>query len=196
MARPITYDRDEVLENAKNVFWKNGFLDTSISDLEEATGLVRTSLYAAFGNKKALYKACLKKYKNDNLQWLTQRLSENANPIIGLKQIFNEVIELAYMDKDGRGCLMANANQERQHLCSDTLNLLQDNKEQVLSIFSSQIKEAKKMNILKNDIHTKTTALALFMLQLGVMGSVIQTVPKKELQKSTELMLNKLLDLN
>lgn len=60
--RPREFDADEVLDKALMAFWQRGFEGTSISDLTEAMGINRPSLYAAFGNKENLFRLALDRY--------------------------------------------------------------------------------------------------------------------------------------
>lgn len=60
--RPRTFDIDLALDRAVLVFWKHGFQNASIQDLTEAMGLSKPSLYAAFGDKEALYLKTLERY--------------------------------------------------------------------------------------------------------------------------------------
>src|ERR1700684_4513583 len=53
--RPRQYDPDQALAKAAAAFWKGGFAATSLDELSAATGMNRPSLYAAFGDKRALY---------------------------------------------------------------------------------------------------------------------------------------------
>ena len=53
--RPRAYDADAALGAARDAFWAAGYSATSLADLATATGMNRPSLYAAFGNKQALY---------------------------------------------------------------------------------------------------------------------------------------------
>ncbi len=53
--RPRGFDRDEALELAVHAFWAHGFEGTSIAELTAAMGINPPSLYAAFGDKRALF---------------------------------------------------------------------------------------------------------------------------------------------
>ena len=53
--RPRDYDRQAALQRATDAFWKSGYSGTSLDSLTTATGMNPPSLYAAFGNKRALY---------------------------------------------------------------------------------------------------------------------------------------------
>ena len=62
MGRPKNFSREEVLEKAMAVFWKHGFADTSLQELERATGVNRSGLYTEFRDKSDLFVACLRHY--------------------------------------------------------------------------------------------------------------------------------------
>ena len=62
MGRPKGFIREEVLENAMLVFWKHGFADTTLQELEAATGVNKSGLYTEFRDKEDLFVACLRHY--------------------------------------------------------------------------------------------------------------------------------------
>ena len=62
MGRRKNFSREEVLEKAMPVFWKRGFSDTSLQDLERATGVNKSGLYTEFRDKEDLFVACLRHY--------------------------------------------------------------------------------------------------------------------------------------
>jgi AcrR family transcriptional regulator len=62
MGRARAFDAGEALDRAMTVFWSKGYDGASISDLTEAMGINRPSLYAAYGNKEELFRKALERY--------------------------------------------------------------------------------------------------------------------------------------
>jgi AcrR family transcriptional regulator len=62
MGRPKNFSREEVLEKAMPVFWKHGFADTTLQELERATGVNKSGLYTEFRDKQDLFVTCLRHY--------------------------------------------------------------------------------------------------------------------------------------
>src|SRR5246127_2592506 len=62
MGRPKNFSREEVLEKAMPVFWKHGFADKTLQELERATGVTKSGLYTEFRDKEDLFVACLRHY--------------------------------------------------------------------------------------------------------------------------------------
>jgi AcrR family transcriptional regulator len=60
--RPREFDAEKALDKALKVFWRLGYEGASLSDLTEAMGISRPSLYAAFGNKEELFRRALDRY--------------------------------------------------------------------------------------------------------------------------------------
>jgi len=60
--RPREFDSEKALRHAMQVFWRKGYIGASLSDLTEAMGINRPSLYAAFGNKEELFRKVLALY--------------------------------------------------------------------------------------------------------------------------------------
>ncbi|MCZ6578878.1 MAG: helix-turn-helix domain containing protein, partial [Gammaproteobacteria bacterium] len=68
MARPREFDEIKVKEALMRVFWEKGYEATSMQDLVEATGLLKGSLYGAFGDNRALYMVALAQYDHTRIQ--------------------------------------------------------------------------------------------------------------------------------
>jgi AcrR family transcriptional regulator len=74
--RPIGFDKDAALEGAMLLFWKRGFEGTSMADLTKAMGLNPSSVYAAFGDKHALFSLAVKRYLKTRAQYAAKALQE------------------------------------------------------------------------------------------------------------------------
>ncbi|ANK76654.1 transcriptional regulator (plasmid) [Ensifer adhaerens] len=62
--RPREFDRDAALETAMRLFWRHGYEGVSFQQLTAAMGVAAPSLYAAFGNKSALYLEAVDRYRS------------------------------------------------------------------------------------------------------------------------------------
>ncbi|MFI0743243.1 TetR/AcrR family transcriptional regulator [Streptomyces sp. NPDC021100] len=101
--RPREFDLDERLDRALRVFWRQGYEGTALSDLTEAMGISRPSLYAAYGNKEALFRKVLDRYMETALhvrEALRQPTARTAAETLLRGTI------AATTGEDGPGCLM------------------------------------------------------------------------------------------
>ncbi len=71
LGRPRQFDLDAALDRAMLLFWRKGYDGVSISDLTEALGVARPSLYAAFGNKEQLFRRVLDRYDEGTASFLS-----------------------------------------------------------------------------------------------------------------------------
>lgn len=74
--RPITFDKDAALEAAMLLFWERGYEGTSLADLKKAMGLNPSSIYAAFGDKHALFQLAVKRYMEKQAIYAGKALEE------------------------------------------------------------------------------------------------------------------------
>lgn len=65
MGRTRSFAEVDVARAARGVFWSRGYEDTSLPDLEEATGLNRSSIYHSFTSKRGLFDAAVESYLDD-----------------------------------------------------------------------------------------------------------------------------------
>ena len=115
MARPREFDADTVLESATRVFWTRGFDNTSLDDLCEATGLNRSSLYAAFGAKRDLYLSALARYEDGSAARIAAAL--DGKPIRkGVKAFLDALIDSIVAGPGRRGCFIGNCAAEMARL--------------------------------------------------------------------------------
>ena len=112
MARPREFDVDAVLERAMQAFWAKGYAATSLDDLCAATGLGRSSLYAAFGGKRALLHQSLARYEEQGIARITVALARPGPVSEAFAAFLDEFIERIVAGPGRRGCFIGNCAAE------------------------------------------------------------------------------------
>ncbi len=102
--RPREFDVDAALTAALRVFWTHGYEGASLSDLTEAMGITRPSLYAAFGNKETLFCHALDLYEREKLAYMRQALDAPTAREVA-ERLLVGALEMQTTDCDPRGCL-------------------------------------------------------------------------------------------
>ncbi|GLW25347.1 TetR family transcriptional regulator [Microbispora amethystogenes] len=74
--RPRGFDANAALDRAVEVFWRRGYEGASLSDLTEAMGINRPSLYAAYGNKEELFRRAVARYAEADMAYAREALAE------------------------------------------------------------------------------------------------------------------------
>ena len=108
MARPRSFDPDEALDLARDVFWQNGFQGTSLDDITAATGLAKPSLYAAFGDKNALFLKVLDRYHASIVANAERALSQGPSARDAIERWLTGFVPYCSGTKGIRGCLSVN----------------------------------------------------------------------------------------
>ena len=129
MARPRTFDPDQVLRQTREAFWTTGYAATGIADLERATGLKRTSLYAAFGDKRSLYLKALEHYQGEGQTLMDTILAAAPSARAGIDNLLEYALAGFVADEHGRGCFINNATTENRGECPRTQAFIVENRE-------------------------------------------------------------------
>ena len=109
--RPRGFDSGEVLGAATERFRTRGYAGTSLDDLVDATGLQRPSLYAAFGDKRALYLATLDRTIERAGRGFDQLIAANLPIRQSLQAMFRTVIDGYLTGETGpSGCIMVSTS--------------------------------------------------------------------------------------
>ncbi|MEO1092555.1 MAG: helix-turn-helix domain-containing protein [Pseudomonadota bacterium] len=105
------FDEDEAVQRLMEAFWRNGFRATSLDDLVTATGLKRGSLYAAFGDKEAMFlrawQCYVERYDGPLLAML-----DDPDVVAAVRALFRRMGQLAADAATPPGCLIANVASE------------------------------------------------------------------------------------
>ena len=113
MVRPREFDEHQVIENLMTVFWNKGYEAATMQDLVKASGLLKGSLYGAFGDKQALYLAALKHYNRTRIKAGIDMLNGEGSVRQKIARLFDNVIESTKRGLFAGGCLLCNASLEK-----------------------------------------------------------------------------------
>jgi AcrR family transcriptional regulator len=103
--RPREFDCEKALDRALKVFWRKGYEGASLPELTRAMGINRPSLYAAFGNKEALFRKVIDRYVEGPAGYVRRALEEPTARAVGERLLAGSV-ELLTDPRNPRGCLM------------------------------------------------------------------------------------------
>ncbi|PWJ18325.1 TetR/AcrR family transcriptional regulator [Jannaschia seohaensis] len=102
MPRPPSFDREEIIARARDLFWRQGWAGTSMKDLERELGLKPGSFYAAFGSKDALFALTLERYAEAG----EAALAAHAAALSPLEALKAHLRSFARPDRPARACML------------------------------------------------------------------------------------------
>ncbi|MER7557408.1 TetR/AcrR family transcriptional regulator [Nocardioides sp. NPDC126508] len=108
MARPRSFDEDQVLHELRDRFWDAGYSATTLQDLMRISGLGKGSLYAAYGDKHTLFLRTLRGYVAEGNEGLRRTLEDEPRAIDALRKMLLSPVNPGAE----RGCFLANSTCE------------------------------------------------------------------------------------
>lgn len=110
--RPRAFDADSVSDVVARVFWARGYRATSLDDICDATGLLRGSLYGAFGDKHGMLLAAIDHYGAGSIAQLSARLNSNAPAREALRSALMHYTRTTSALEGLSGCFITNTTLE------------------------------------------------------------------------------------
>jgi TetR/AcrR family transcriptional regulator, copper-responsive repressor len=138
MGRPKNFSREEVLEKALPVFWTRGFSDTSLQDLERATGVNKSGLYTEFRDKEDLFVACLRHY----LEKQEKRGLLTREPL-GWNNVETFLRNGPLNKGEQQGCFSVNSMREFAILPDEAYGVVTENRSQLQHLLAINIAAEK-----------------------------------------------------
>ncbi len=149
-------------------FWTRGYQATSMQDLVDATGVNRGSLYATFGNKRAIFLAVLRLYDDRMRRALLSELEARFGPRDAIRQLFATVVSQAAFEKENRGCFLTNTALELAAHDPEVCRIVAGAQQDMQVFFARMVIKGRKKGDLPPSVDPISTAQGLLATFLGL----------------------------
>ncbi len=168
IGRPRGFDEDEALWAAVNVFWAKGYDGASMKDLTEAMGINSPSLYASFGDKRALYLKAIDRYVSNDA--CAPLVAFEGEPDIdkAVRAFMEASIDYATSHESGtRGCFLSSCVSTTAGEFDVVRSLLCRAIEETDARLAARFELEKARNMLPADFPSEERARLMFDLRQG-----------------------------
>jgi TetR/AcrR family transcriptional repressor of nem operon len=168
LARLREFDEDKVLDAAMQLFWEKGFEATSLSDLTSRMGIQRPSLYSAFGDKKGLFEAALRKYTSAHAASIRGKLQTNSSVKEAFRSFFENLVAKEYGKGPNWGCFCLNSMVELAPHDEKFAILTREHQMYLSVIFQETVERGLRSGELDPGINAKSLAQTLVISLIGL----------------------------
>jgi len=182
MPRTEDFNREQVLDKAKNAFWMKGYNGTSMQDLVDAMGLNRSSIYNSFGSKMELYQQSLRQYQNESSALFDRAKSQDRSAIETIGLIFVYALEDILGDSDRKGCMLINCHTEMGNQNDQLKTIFSANQERLVAIFEDLVKKGQADGSIRKTENSQLLAYYLGSAFQGLRITGMNTTDPKVLK--------------
>lgn len=179
MARRKGFDEEWALEQAMNLFWRQGYEATSVRDLINGLGISSSSLYATFGDKRDVYLAALARYRHRELDQVRLTLAESASARETIGRFFMGLIDALLADETQRGSFTLNAAVERGAIDQDVAEQLRRHFDDLTDLLADFLAGAQSRGEIPAD-HDPEDLARYFLHGLYSLATVARLYPDRE----------------
>ncbi len=168
MGRTREFDEEKVLDAAMQLFWEKGYEATSLSDLTSRMGIQRPSIYSAFGDKKELFEAALRKYTSSHASLVRTKLQQNPSVKEAFRIFFEDVVDEEYTENKSRGCFCINTMVELAPHDEKFEILTREHQMYLSVIFQETIERGIQSGQVETEVDAKALSQALIVQLIGL----------------------------
>jgi len=187
--RPLQFDPERALDAAMRTFWARGYEGTAMPDLLHATQLSRSSLYQAYGNKRALFVQCLARYRQQVARDLLAVLEAAPDAWTFLESVLLGFIDERSTAIRQRGCFVMNTARELECHDARTRRLVRDATATMTELFERAVRQAQAEGSIPTDADPRACATFYLasvsgirsLLQAGVDRGLLRTAAQRAL---------------
>jgi TetR/AcrR family transcriptional repressor of nem operon len=192
MARALEFDYDKAIDKATRIFWKKGYLGTSLRDLLKGMGIGEGSFYNTLKSKKQLYLECLKHYNGTVVRRRSTALFSQASAKAGVRGLFRTVLDDLDDPQTPRVCLIARSVSSDVFAERDLRKFVQSDMAAFVSAFSERLKSAKDTGELPPEFKPEVVAQIIGTYLQGLYRTALLCYDRPQLERQIDLFLTSL----
>jgi len=189
--RPISFDKDAALEAAMLLFWERGYEGTSMADLTQAMGLNPSSIYAAFGDKHALFSVAVKRYMQIRAQYATKALAEPTLEKV-IRALFDNTVAFLTTPGHPPTCMTLAGAMGCSVDAAPARDLLTRIRKRNQVAIRERLRKARKNGELSKDISVDDYTRYLSSILAGLSVQAANGSTKAELKRTADMALRHL----
>lgn len=169
VGRPKKFCREDALQKAIGVFWKQGYEGASMKLLTDSMGINSPSLYAEFGDKHALYLEAINRYANSDACAPLVALENEPDIALAVRAFFEAaIIYSTHHESGAKGCFLASCVATSAGHIDGTAELLRQAIETTDIRITARFDVEKARGVLPEDLPSMDRAKLLFDLRQGL----------------------------
>lgn len=186
--RPPAFQQSEALEKAMQAFWQFGYEGTSMATLIAAMQMNKPSIYAAFGNKEALFKAALDHYVAGPSAFVKAALAAPSAYLVA-STFLTQAIDLLTQTEPPRGCLIVQGALTCGPEAIMVKKILQQYRLNLEAAFQQRFEDAKTAHDLPTEVNTAILAKYILTVHQGLSVQAASGVQQEALLAVMEMAL-------
>jgi AcrR family transcriptional regulator len=186
--RPIGFDKDAALEAAMLLFWQRGYEGTSMADLTQAMGLNPSSIYAAFGDKHALFQLAVKRYMEMRAQYAGKALEEPSLEKV-VRALFDNTVAFLTTPGHPPTCMTLAGSVGCSLDASPARDIMTEIRKQNEVAMRERFLQARKSGELSKDVNVDDYTRYLSSILAGLSIQAANGSTKAELKRTANMAL-------
>jgi AcrR family transcriptional regulator len=188
MGRPRGFDENAALDAAMRVFWEKSYEGATLADLTSAMGINRSSMYAAFGDKAALFRRSMERYREGPMRYMRDALEK---PVLrdALASLLHGTVLFLSQPGHPRGCFSVQAalacGADAKPIQQAMVEWRQAGEEALRKRFA----KAQRAGELPRDISPADLARFITTVMAGLAVQAVNGASREEMIRTADLVL-------
>ncbi|HSI24986.1 MAG TPA: TetR/AcrR family transcriptional regulator [Methylotenera sp.] len=184
--RPLEFNQDEALDKALNVFWSRGYEGASMAELTEVLGINKPSIYATFGNKEALFRKALARYRAGPIAFVGEAMKQ-PTARQAVENLLTKAVDFFSDKSKPNGCMIV----QGALTCGESALTIQQeliaNRGGFEATLTQRFDLAKKHGDLPSNVNSKQLAKYIATIHQGMSVQATSGATREELLAVVEM---------